>query len=205
MVTKLRLEVSIKKVRRVKKNNDGPLKNEEITFEEIRVVGAEGEALGILSSNEAIEIAKKDGLDLIVISENAVPPVCKIVDYGKYKYELQKKEKESKRKQTAVQTKEIKMKPHIDKHDVQIKLNHAIEFLEHGHRVKLRMMFFGRMLAHVDIGREVIEDFVNQLRPYGKVILEPIKEGNNINALVGPKSNNQKKKDKKKGETKDEE
>ncbi len=149
-------------------------------------------------------MAKKHESDLIVIAETAEPPVCKIVDYGKFKYELQKKEKENKRKQTAVQTKEIKMKPHIDKHDIEIKKNHAIEFLENGHRVKLRMMFFGRMLAHVDIGKDVIEDFVDQLRPYGKVILEPIKEGNNINALIGPKANN-KKKDKKKGETQDEE
>lgn len=202
------MEVYIKKVRRVKKNGDEILKNGNILFDEIRVPGFEGSKDGVISTSVALEYAKAKNLDLIVVSENATPPVCKIVDYGKYKYEKQKKEKEAKRKQQAMQTKEIKMKPHIDKHDIEIKKNHAIEFLEHGHRVKLRMMFFGRMLAHVDIGREVIEDFVDQLRPYGKIIMEPIKEGNNINALVGPKSNNQKKKDKKKekkGETKDEE
>ncbi|MCF7806672.1 MAG: translation initiation factor IF-3 [Simkaniaceae bacterium] len=138
--------------------------NREIRAPKVRVIGSDGKQIGIISSMEAMRLAEEEGLDLVEISPNANPPVCKIVDYGKFRYQQTKKEKESKKSQHQIKVKEIKVKPNIDKHDLDIKLKHARDFIEKGYKVKVTCMFRGREVMFIDLGHKVVNYLVQHLQ-----------------------------------------
>lgn len=133
--------------------------NEEIRDKELRIIGADGEQLGIMSSKEALDIANQNSLDLVKIAPNAVPPVCKVMDYGKFKFEQLKREKEARKNQKVVEVKEIRLSPNIDTNDFNTKANHAIKFLKNGDKVKVALRFRGRELAHTSLGYGLLERF----------------------------------------------
>jgi translation initiation factor IF-3 len=137
--------------------------NREIRAPKVRVIGADGKQIGVMSVPQAIQAAEEAGLDLVEISPNAEPPVCKIVDYGKFRYQQTKKEKESKKSQHQVKVKEIKLKPNIDTHDLDVKLKHAREFVQKGNKVRVTCTFRGRELMYTDKGQEVIHYLCEQL------------------------------------------
>lgn len=160
--------------------------NHEIRGKEFRVIGPAGEMIGVMSKGGAIAKANEFGMDLIEIAPQAKPPVCKIMDYGKYIYEQQKKEKIQKKNQTKQQLKEIRFKPRTDTHDFNFKTNHAKDFLEQGNKVKGSVMFRGREITHKDIGRDMLEKFIETLADYSKVD-NPIKmEGRNMTVILSP-------------------
>ena len=138
--------------------------NEQIRDKEVRLIGADGEQIGVMSSKEAYFKAKDAGLDLVKISPNAKPPVCKIVDYGKYRYEQTRKAKEAKKKQKTVETKEIRLSPNIDANDLNTKVNQTKKFLQKGNKIKVSLRFRGREMAHKDVGREILDSFYDQLK-----------------------------------------
>ena len=138
--------------------------NEQIREKEVRLNGADGEQIGVMSSKEAYFKAKDAGLDLVKISPNAKPPVCKIVDYGKYRYEQTRKAKEAKKKQKTVETKEIRLSPNIDTNDLNTKVNQTKKFLQKGNKIKVSLRFRGREMAHKDVGREILDSFYDQLK-----------------------------------------
>ena len=167
--------------------DDGVRRNELIHAREVRVIGAEGEQLGILQRNEAIAMAREIGCDLVEVSSNATPPVCRIMDYGKFKYEQQKKKQDAKKRQAVVQGKEIKVRPKTDEHDYETKLKHIRSFLEDGDRCKVTVFFRGREIVHKDRGIEILERIVKDLEDVGKVEQEPRAEGRTLQMLVVPK------------------
>ena len=167
--------------------DDGVRRNELIHAREVRVIGAEGEQLGILQRNEAIAMAREIGCDLVEVSSNATPPVCRIMDYGKFKYEQQKKKQDAKKRQAVVQVKEIKVRPKMDEHDYETKLKHIRSFLEDGDRCKVTVFFRGREIVHKDRGIEILERIVKDLEDVGKVEQEPRAEGRTLQMLVVPK------------------
>ena len=152
----------------------------------MRVIDPEGEMLGVMQVRDAIAKAQSYGLDLVEVSPNANPPVCKIQDFGKYKYELQKKKNEAKKKQKIVETKEIKIRPNIDKHDLEIKLRHVKEFLAEGNKVKFSMRFRGREMAHLDIGNAVFDRVKADLGELIKIEYAPRLEGRQMIMIVAP-------------------
>ncbi|MBM3565797.1 MAG: translation initiation factor IF-3, partial [Alphaproteobacteria bacterium] len=137
--------------------NDGPRVNEDINAPTVRLVGPDGEMIGIVSAREALIKASEYGLDLIEISPNAEPPVCKVMDYGKFKYELQKRQAEARKKQKVIEIKEIKMRPGIDDHDYQVKMRSVRRFLDEGDKVKMTIRFRGREMAHMELGAKVLD------------------------------------------------
>lgn len=137
--------------------------NEQIRDKEVRLIGPDGEQLGIMSAKEAYFKAKDANLDLVKIAPTAKPPVCKIIDYGKYRYELARKAKEAKKKQKTVETKEIRLSPNIDTNDLNTKVNQARKFLSKGAKVKVSLRFRGREMAHRDVGREILDSFYKEL------------------------------------------
>ena len=167
--------------------DDGVRRNELIHAREVRVIGAEGEQLGILQRTEAIARAREIGCDLVEVSSNATPPVCRIMDYGKFKYEQQKKKQDAKKRQAVVQVKEIKVRPKTDEHDYETKLKHIRSFLEDGDRCKVTVFFRGREIVHKDRGIEILERIVKDLEDVGKVEQEPRAEGRTLQMLVVPK------------------
>ena len=167
--------------------DDGVRRNELIHAREVRVIGAEGEQLGILQRNEAIAMAREIGCDLVEVSSNATPPVCRIMDYGKFKYEQQKKKQDAKKRQAVVQVKEIQVRPKTDEHDYETKLKHIRSFLEDGDRCKVTVFFRGREIVHKDRGIEILERIVKDLEDVGKVEQEPRAEGRTLQMLVVPK------------------
>ena len=167
--------------------DDGVRRNELIHAREVRVIGAEGEQLDILQRNEAIAMAREIGCDLVEVSSNATPPVCRIMDYGKFKYEQQKKKQDAKKRQAVVQVKEIKVRPKTDEHDYETKLKHIRSFLEDGDRCKVTVFFRGREIVHKDRGIEILERIVKDLEDVGKVEQEPRAEGRTLQMLVVPK------------------
>lgn len=167
--------------------DDGVRRNELIHARAVRVIGAEGEQLGILQRNEAIAMAREIGCDLVEVSSNATPPVCRIMDYGKFKYEQQKKKQDAKKRQAVVQVKEIKVRPKTDEHDYETKLKHIRSFLEDGDRCKVTVFFRGREIVHKDRGIEILERIVKDLEDVGKVEQEPRAEGRTLQMLVVPK------------------
>ena len=167
--------------------DDGVRRNELIHAREVRVIGAEGEQLGILQRNEAIAMAREIGCDLVEVSSNATPPVCRIMDYGKFNYEQQKKKQDAKKRQAVVQVKEIKVRPKTDEHDYETKLKHIRSFLEDGDRCKVTVFFRGREIVHKDRGIEILERIVKDLEDVGKVEQEPRAEGRTLQMLVVPK------------------
>lgn len=165
----------------------GPRVNDDIRSPEVRLIGDDGTQYGVVSIMEAKRTASDAGLDLIEVSPNAKPPVVKLIDYGKYKYQLQKKKNEAKKKQITVQVKEIKFRPNIDTHDLGVKLKKAEKFLAQGDKIKLLMQFRGREMAHVDIGKEKFKSIIDAVLELGAVVESHGKMmGNRIIALVGP-------------------
>jgi translation initiation factor IF-3 len=165
----------------------GPRVNEMIDASSVRVVGADGEMVGVLSPREGIELAYGAGLDLVEVSPNAEPPVCKILDYGKFKYEEQKKRHDARKKQKTIDVKEIKMRPGIDVHDYDVKMRSVRRFLEDGDKVKVTVRFRGREMAHQDLGLKVLERVRIELAERVKVEQMPRSEGRMMTMVVAPK------------------
>lgn len=165
-----------------------PRVNRQIRAPKIRLIGADGEMAGVVSVPEAIGMAADAGLDLVEISPNAEPPVCKIMDYGKYKYQQQKKAAEARKKQKVIQLKEIKLRPMIDKHDLEIKMKQVHKFLEEGDKVKFTLRFRGRELSHIEIGRKLLEGVREQLisGEHAKIEYPPSMEGKQMIMIVAP-------------------
>lgn len=166
--------------------NDGPRINEQIRARKVRLIDADGEQAGVVDLSEAIERANEAGLDLVEISPNAEPPVCKILDYGKYKYEMQKKANEARKKQKTIDLKELKFRPTIDKHDYEVKIRAAKRFLEEGDKVKITMRFRGREMAHTGIAMEVMARIKEELVSLGKVEQEAKLEGRQMIMVLAP-------------------
>ena len=164
----------------------GPKANERIRTPQVQVIGSDGKNLGTLATQEAINIAKQEGLDLIEISPNANPPVCKIIDIGKYKYDLQKKANKAKKKQKIVNLKEIKLRPVTEIHDYNFKIKHAQKFLSKGDKVKFTVMFKGREMQHTHLGHKLMQRIINDTNTLGKVEVQPKFEGRQIIMIVQP-------------------
>ncbi|PKY88684.1 translation initiation factor IF-3 [Falseniella ignava] len=160
--------------------------NENIRARELRVIGDNGEQIGVKSLDDALTIAESFELDLVLVSPNAKPPVARIMDYGKYRYELQKKEKEQRKNQRVIAVKEIRLSPSIEEHDYQTKLRQAIRFLEKGDKVKVSIRFRGREITHKDIGKDVIEDFIDDTSEISVVESRPKMEGRSMFAIIAP-------------------
>jgi translation initiation factor IF-3 len=167
-------------------NNERTRVNQQIRISPVRVVNPEGEQLGILPIERALEIAEEMNLDLVEVAPMARPPVCRIMDYGKFKYEEQRKTREARKKQQHVQIKEVKMRPGIEGHDFDFKIRHARRFLEEGNKVKLTMMFRGRQMAHPEIGRQVLQRVVEEVSEVGKVESSPSMEGRSMTMVLAP-------------------
>lgn len=161
--------------------------NEEIRVAQVRLVSDTGEQLGIMSSKEALEIAYGKNLDLVMISPKAQPPVCKTMDYGKYKFELAKRDKEARKNQKTMTLKEIRVSPSIDDHDFNTKVNHTIKFLRSGDKVKITVRFRGREVHHSDLGLKLLERFRDSLAEYGAADKPPKLEGKNMSMVISPK------------------
>ena len=179
--------VEAMKVNNRDRDRDDLFINERIRDREVRVISAEGEQLGIMSSRDALKLAEEAGLDLVKISPNAKPPVCKIIDYGKYKYEKTRKEKDAKRKQHIVEIKEIRMSPNIDKNDMQTKINNARKFLTKGDRVKVTLRFRGREMAHMQQSAHILTDFADALADVASVDKAPRVEGRSMTMFLAGK------------------
>ncbi|MCU9806905.1 translation initiation factor IF-3 [Paraclostridium sp. AKS46] len=162
--------------------------NDEIRDKEIRVLSETGEQLGIMTSRDAQLMANEKNLDLVKISPNANPPVCKLMDYGKYKYEQSRKEKESKKKQKVVTVKEVRLRPGIEENDINTKANNAIKFLKKGDKVKVELRFRGRELGHKDLGKQVMLKFIDLVKEFGEPTKAPAFEGNNMVVMIDPKN-----------------
>ena len=160
--------------------------NEQIRDREVRLIGANGEQLGIMSARDAQKHAQEAGLDLVKVAPTAKPPVCKIIDYGKYKYELARKEKEAKKKQKLAQLKEIKMRPQISVHDYNFKMRHIHEFLSEGNKVKITIMFRGREMAHTEFGYDLIAKIMKDLENEATTEKPPKLEGKNLSTVLNP-------------------
>ena len=164
----------------------GPKSNNRINSPEVQVIASNGENLGILNTNEAISMAKEEGLDLIEIAPNARPPVCKIIDIGKYKYDAQKKANQAKKKQKKIEVKEIKLRPVTETHDYQFKIKNAQKFISKGDKVKFTIRFKGRELQHSHLGQELMEKIKVDMQEVGKVELDPRFDGKLIIMVIQP-------------------
>ena len=164
----------------------GPRINERISNPEIRLIGAEGENVGLVSPNRGIEMAEAVGLDLVEISPNANPPVCKIMDFGKFKYEQQKRESEARKKQKIIEIKEVKFRPGTDTNDYDVKMRNVYKFLTNGDKVKITLRFRGREMAHLNLGRELLERVSEDVKELGKVENMPKMEGRQMIMMIGP-------------------
>ena len=169
------------------KTPDGPRVNREIDARNIRLVGADGEMIGVVSLREGLTMAEEAGLDLVEVSPNADPPVCKILDFGKFKYESQKRKAEARKKQKVIEIKEIKLRPNIDDNDYNIKMRSMIKFLEEGDKVKVTLRFRGREMAHQDLGVKVLDRVRGDLDEMGKVEQFPKMEGRQMVMVIAPK------------------
>ena len=165
---------------------DGVRRNEQIRARDVRVIGAEGEQIGILPRMEAIALAKEAGMDLVEVAATADPPVCRIMDFGKFKYEQQQKKKEAKKNQSVVQIKEIKVRPKTDDHDYETKLRHIRRFLTDGDRCKVTVFFRGREIVHKDRGQAILERVIEDTKDIGTVEQEPSAEGRTLQMLLMP-------------------
>ena len=160
--------------------------NEEIKEKEVRVIGDDGEALGMMSGNAALKIAYDRGLDLVLIAPQATPPVCRIMDYGKYRFDREKKEKEAKKKQQVVELKEVQLSCRIDTHDFETKARNAIRFLTAGNKVRVVVRFKGREMAHQELGRDVLTRFEEAVSEVGNVEKKPVLDGRILSMVVVP-------------------
>ena len=160
--------------------------NEEIKAKEVRVIDAEGEVVGVMSPEAALKIAYDQGYDLVLMAPQAQPPVCRIMDYGKYRFERDKKEKEAKKKQQVIELKEIQLSCRIDTHDFETKARHAVKFLESGNKVRVVMRFKGREMSHVGIGQEIMQKFIDACNEVGSVDKAPVMDGRILSMVVSP-------------------
>ena len=168
------------------RENDGPRINREIKAKEVRLINYNGENAGVVSLAEALKIAQEVGLDLIEISPQVTPPVCKVLDYGKYKYEMQKKKNEAKKNQKVVSIKELKLRPMIDTHDYEVKVKQAKKFLAQGDKVKFTMRYKGREMSANDLGKEILNKLLEDLDGLCKVDSAPKMEGKQMFMIVSP-------------------
>jgi translation initiation factor IF-3 len=157
--------------------------NEKIRAKEVRLIGEDGEQLGIMTSREALDKAREADLDLVMVAPNGKPPVCKIIDYGKYRYELARKEKEAKKKQKTIEIKEIRLSPNIDSNDLNTKLSAARKFLAKGNKVKITLRFRGREMAHMATSRHILDDIAQQLEDIA-VVEKPSKQEGRVISMV---------------------
>ena len=164
----------------------GPRSNNRISSPEVQVISSSGENLGILKTNQAISLAKEEGLDLIEISPNAKPPVCKIMDMGKYKYDAQKKANKAKKKQKKIDLKEIKLRPVTEVHDYTFKIKNAQKFLSKGDKVKFTIRFKGREMQHSNLGNDLMEKIKQDMQSIGKVELQPRLDGKQMIMVIQP-------------------
>ena len=160
--------------------------NDRIRCPEIRLIGAEGENLGVVTPERGLELAVQADLDLVEISPNAAPPVCKIMDFGKFKYEQQKRESEARKNQKVIEVKEVKFRPNTDTHDYDVKMRNVVKFLEKGDKVKVTLRFRGREMAHQNLGRELLERVAEDVKEIGKVENMPKMEGRQMVMMIGP-------------------
>lgn len=160
--------------------------NRWIRTPKLRVVGDGGEPLGILTLEEALKMAEEKGLDLVEVAPKEVPPVAKIMDYGKFKYTMEKRNREARKKQKAYTLKEVKMRPKIGDHDFDTKKTHAVDFLKAGHKVKVTCSFFGREMSHQELGRALIDKMVRDIGEMGKMEMPSKMEGRNLSIIIGP-------------------
>ena len=168
------------------KNNSGFRINQRITASEVRVISSTGEQLGILSIREAIIRAEDEGFDLVEVSPDAKPPVCKIIDYGKLKYREQKSKKEAKKKQKTIDVKEIKIRPGIDKHDYEVKIKALSKFIGSGNKVKVSMRFHGREMEHQNLGFDILKKLISRVEDFAKVETPPKAEGRQLMMVLIP-------------------
>lgn len=161
--------------------------NEEITDSQLRVIAENGDQLGIMSAEEAMNIANEQGLDLVKIAPNSVPPVCRVMDYGKFRFEQMKKEKEAKKNQRVIEIKEVRMSPGIDTNDFNTKLKSTLKFIAEGNRVKVSVRFRGREMAHTEIGEELLRDFADKCAQEAVLDKPPKLEGRSMSIFLSPK------------------
>ena len=161
--------------------------NRRIRVSPVRLIGPDGEQIGIVPTSEAYNRAQELGLDLVEVSPNSRPPVCRIMDFGKYKYELSKKDKLAKKKQHVFQLKEMRYRPKIDEHDYQFKTKHVREFLESGSKVKAFVLYRGREMAHIELGRKILDRLIEDMSDIAVVDVQPKLEGRNMNMILSPK------------------
>lgn len=162
--------------------------NWQIRAPEVRVIGHDGKQIGILPLKEAMKLAEEQGLDLVEVAPQATPPVCRIMNYGKYKYQQSKKIQEAKKHQTVIQVKEVKIRPRTEEHDLQFKLRHAKRFLSEGNKVKVSMLFRGREIAHPEMGKELLERIIAELKDLMVIEQAPRLEGRSMVMLLAPKT-----------------
>ena len=162
--------------------------NEEIRDREVRVVDQNGEQLGVMSSREALALAEERQLDLVKIAPQARPPVCKLMDYGKYRFEQSKKEREFRKNQKVITVKEVRLSATIEDHDIDVKYKNAVKFLKDGNKVKVTIRFRGRQITHSEIGRQVMNEFADRIKEYGTVDKAPQIEGRNMTMFISPRA-----------------
>ena len=163
--------------------------NEEIREMEVRLIGEDGEALGMVTSTQALKMAYDRGLDLVLIAPQATPPVCRIMDYGKYRFDREKKEKEARKKQQTIELKEVQLSCRIDTHDFETKARNAVKFLQAGNKVRVVVRFKGREMAHQELGRDVLTRFEEAMKPAGVVEKRPVLDGRIMSMVVVPAKN----------------
>lgn len=161
--------------------------NERIRVPEVRVIGEEGEQLGVMNTRDAVQMAREKGLDLVEVAAQADPPVCRIIDYGKFQYEAKKKANEAKKKQVTITVKEVKFRPSTDEHDYDYRMKHAREWLQAGDKVKATIWFRGREMTHRELGARILEKLEQDLQDVGEVEARPRMEGNQMFIIVAPK------------------
>ena len=169
------------------RNRNVPPINENIRFPKVRVIDTDGAQLGIMPPREALELAEEKELDLVMVSDKADPPVCRIMDYGKYKFEQEKKAREARKRQHNAEVKEVKMRYKIDKHDYLVRVNHAQRFLKAGDKVKATVMFRGREIQHTDLAEELLRRLAQDLEEFAEIQQHPKREGRNMMMLLSPK------------------
>lgn len=169
----------------ISKNKD-LLINEDIREKEVRLIDVEGEQIGVVPIDEALRLARDKNLDLVKIAPQANPPVCRIMDYGKYLFEQSKRDREARKNQRVIQTKEVRMSVAIDTHDFDVKVRNAIRFLKSGDKVKVSIRFRGREMAHPEIGRELMTEFIEACKEHGELANRPVMEGRSLTAVLNP-------------------
>ena len=177
----------VRKRQEMPSSSDGPRINEMINSRSVRCIDPDGEQLGILSIDEAMNKAEELGLDLVELQPNADPPVCKILDYGKHKYQAQKRANEARKKQKIIEVKEIKLRPNIDQHDYQVKMKAVRKFIDGGDKVKITLRFRGREMAHVELGTDLLSRVQEDIDDFAKIESMPKMEGRQMTMILAPK------------------